>query len=253
MRADLWKNMIRLLSAMLLLPSISLAQPLEVLYFEYPPYYQALPDGRATGMIVDLANKVFDKAGVKAEFRFVPAKRILHDMQIEQPVASLGWFKTPEREEFARFSRPIYVNRPVGVFFLREKEDLFRPYETLEAVMASGKFFIGRVAGLSDGPQLDAMLAKYPDRIVQVTADSVRLVKMLKSGRFDFFLLPPEEIDVLLQEAQMSPEDFSLRAMSDIPQGNVRYIMYSKAVDETLIRKIDDAILTEIGDIAPKP
>ena len=26
-----------------------------------------------------------------------------------------------------------------------------------------------------------------------------------------------------------------------------------EAVDETLIRKIDDAILTEIGDIAPKP
>ena len=253
MRADLWKNMIRLLFAMLLLPSISLAQPLDVLYFEYPPYYHALPDGRATGLIVDLANKVFDKAGVEAEFRFVPVKRILHDMQIGQPVASLGWFKTPEREEFARFSRPIYVNRPVGVFFLREKEEQFRPYENLEALMASGKFFIGRVEGLSDGPQLDAMLAKYPDKIVQVTADSVRLVKMLKSGRFDFFLLPPEEIDVLLQESQMAPADFSLRAMSDIPQGNVRYIMYSKTVDEALIRKIDEAILTEIGDIASKP
>jgi polar amino acid transport system substrate-binding protein len=76
---------------------------------------------------------------------------------------------------------------------------------------------------------------------------------MLKTGRFDFFLLPPEEIDVLLQEAQMAPEDFSLRAMSDIAQGNVRHIMHSKAVDETLIRKIDDTILTENGDIAPKP
>lgn len=68
MRADLWNNMIRLLFAMLLLPSISLAQPLDVLYFEYPPYYHALPDGRATGLIVDLANRVFDKAGARPNF-----------------------------------------------------------------------------------------------------------------------------------------------------------------------------------------
>jgi polar amino acid transport system substrate-binding protein len=139
------------------------------------------------------------------------------------------------------------------VVFLSEKEKLFRPYETLEALMASGKFTIGRVAGLSDGPEIDALLAKYPDRSVDVTADSIRLVKMLETGRFDFFLLPPEEIDVLLQEAQASPEDFALKTMTDIPQGNCRYIMYSKAVDEALIRKIDDAILSEIGDIAPKP
>lgn len=253
MLAEFSNIMIRLFLAMLLLPSVSLAQPLGVLYFEYPPYYQTLPDGRATGLIVDLARKVFDKAGVDAEFRFVPVKRILHDIQTGEPVASLGWFKTPEREEFARFSLPIYVNRPVGVFFLREKEELFRPYETLEALMASGKCSIGRVSGLSDGPQIDAMLAKYPDRIVNVTADSVRLVKMLESGRFDFFLLPPEEIDALLQAAQISPEGFALKAMSDIPWGNSRHIIYSKTVDDALISRVDDAILTEIGDITPKP
>lgn len=253
MRPSLWKNMFRLLAAMLVLPSVSSAQPLEVLYFEYPPYYHALPDGRAAGLIVDLAGRVFAKAGVEAEFHFVPAKRILLDIQTGQPVASLGWFKTPEREEFARFSLPIYINRPVGVFFLREKEDLFRPYKTLEALMADGKLLMGRVAGLSDGPQIDAILAKYPDRIVHVTADSVRLTKMLESGRFNFFLLPPEEIDALLHEAQASPENFALKAMSDIPQGNSRHIMYAKTVDDALIRKVDQAILTEIGDIAPKP
>ena len=253
MRAGLWKNILRFLSAILLLPSVSPAQPLEVLYFEYPPYYHALPDGRATGLIVDLARRVFEKAGVEAEFRFVPAKRILHDIQTGHHVASLGWFKTPEREEFARFSLPIYINRPVGVFFLREKEELFRPYDTLEALMASGKLLMGRVAGLSDGPQIDAMLAKYPDRIVHVTADSVRLVKMLETGRFDFFLLPPEVIDALLRESQVPPGDFALKTMSDIPQGNSRHIIYSKTVDEALIRKVDQAILTEIGDIDPKP
>jgi len=238
---------------MLLLPSPVFAEPLHVLYFEYPPYYHALPDGRATGLIVELARKVFATADVETQFDFVPAKRILHDIQSGQPVASLGWFKTPEREEFARFSLPLYINRPVGVFFLREKEEKFRPYETLEALMKSGGFVIGRVQALSDGQQLDALLARYPDKIVQVAADSVRLVRMLKTGRFDFILIPPEEMDVLLREAQAAPEDFMLRSMRDIPQGNARHIMYSRSVDETLIRKIDAAIITEIGEPPATP
>ncbi len=238
---------------MLLLPSLAFAEPLNVLYFEYPPYYHAHPDGQPTGLIVELARKVFATAGVEAQFDFVPAKRILHDIESDQPVASLGWFKTPEREAFARFSLPIYINRPVGVFFLRENEEKFRPYETLEALMESGVFLIGRVQALSDGEQLDALLDRYPDKIVQVAADSVRLVKMLETGRFDFILIPPEEMDVLLQEAQVAPEDFMLRSMRDIPQGNARHIMYSMSVDETVIRKIDAAIITEIGSPATTP
>ncbi len=229
------------------------AEPLDIHYFEYPPYYHQLETGQASGIIVDLARKIFAAAGVEPTFSFMPAKRILYEIESDRPAASLGWFKTPEREEFALFSLPIYVNRPVGVFFLRENEEKFRPYSTLEGLLQSGRFFFGRVQGLSEGPQLDGMLAKYEDKTVQVAADSIRLLKMLESKRFDFMLMPPEEVDVLLEAAQTPKDRFMLRAMSDIPQGNVRYIMYSKTVDEALIRKIDDAILTEIGDIAPKP
>jgi polar amino acid transport system substrate-binding protein len=103
------------------------------------------------------------------------------------------------------------------------------------------------VQGLSEGPQLDGMLAKYEHKTVQVTTDTVRMLKMLESRRFDFMLIPPEEVDVLLQAAQTSRDKFMLRAMNDIPQGNLRYIIYSKAVDPDLIRRIDQAIVTEIG------
>ncbi len=229
------------------------AESLDVHYFEYPPYYHQLEDGQASGIIVDLARQVFAAAGVEPKFSFVPAKRILHEMQGDRPTASLGWFKTPERERFARFSLPIYVNRPVGVFFLRENEQRFRPYDTLEGLLQSGSFFFGRVQGFSEGALLDRMISKYQDKTVQVAADSIRLLKMVESRRCDFMLIPPEEVDVLMDAAQVPKEKFMLKAMSDIPRGNLRHIIYSKTVPTDLIRRIDQAILTEIGMLPKSP
>lgn len=243
------KNALLCLGFLLLFmrPQIGIAGALDIYYFEYPPYYHQLENGLASGIIVDLARKILASAQVEAKFHFVPAKRILHEIQSDRPAASLGWFKTPERQQFANFSLPIYVNRPAEVFLLRENEHKFRPYDSLEGLLQSGQFFLGRVQGFSEGPRVDAMLAKYEHKTVQVAADTVRLLKMLESKRFDFILLPPEEVDVLLQAAQTSRDKFMLRAMNDIPQGNLRHIMYSKAVDQDLIRRIDQAILTEIG------
>jgi polar amino acid transport system substrate-binding protein len=229
------------------------AENLDIFYFEYPPYYHQLENQEASGIIIDIARQVFAAAQVEPTFSFVPAKRILHELQSGRPGASLGWFKTPEREEFALFSLPIYINRPVGVFFLRENESRFSPYSTLEGVLQSGQFVLGRVQGFSEGPELDAMLEKYKDKTVQVAADSVRLLKMLESRRCDFMLVAPEEADTLLEAAQVPGEKFMLRAMSDIPHGNLRYIMYSKAVPQDLIRKIDQAIVDKIGMLPQKP
>jgi polar amino acid transport system substrate-binding protein len=202
------KKMLTCLSVLMVFirPQVGITETLDIHYFEYPPYYHQLESGQASGIIVDLARQILAAAQVEPQFSFMPAKRILHEVQSDRPAASLGWFKTPEREQFAFFSLPIYANRPVGVFFLRENEDKFRPYDTLEGLLQSGHFFFGRVQGLSEGRYLDGMLAKYEDKTVQVTTDSIRLLKMLESRRFDFMLMPPEEVNVLLDAAEAPKE-----------------------------------------------
>lgn len=97
------------------------------------------------------------------------------------------------------------------------------------------------------------MISKYQDKTVQVAADSIRLLKMVESRRCDFMLIPPEEVDVLMDAAQVPKEKFMLKAMSDIPRGNLRHIIYSKTVPTDLIRRIDQAILTEIGMLPKSP
>ena len=231
----------------LLLAGPAQAESLDVLYFEYPPYYHQLPDGSAGGFLVDLGRKVFQRAGVTPRFLFVPSKRIIKDIQDGRPAASLGWFRTPERESFARFSRPFYVNKPYGILYLKSQARRFHDFTTLRAVMESGAFSMGRVGGLSDGVYVDGILAEFPERVVEVSSDTVRLLHMLQARRFDFVLVPPEEVAVALELAQVPPDDFEIKPMSDIPQGNTRYIMYSKAVDEALVRRIDAALAQEVA------
>lgn len=228
-------------------PVLGAAESLKVLYFEYPPYYHQLPDGQPAGLIVDLAKRIFARAGVGTQFEYIPPKRIVHSIQTGQPVASLGWFKTPEREAFAQFSLPVYINKPVELMFLRKNEERFRLYETLEALVGSQQFLVGRVSGFSDGPYIDGLMARFPGQVVDVPRDSVRLMAMLRAGRIDYALFPPEEVGALLTATGVSSSELMLKAMRDIPAGNTRFIMYSKTVSQDLVRRIDDAIVAEIG------
>ena len=65
-------------------PQIGIAETLDIYYFEYPPYYHQLENGQASGIIVDLARKILASAQVEAKFHFVPAKRILHEIQSDR-------------------------------------------------------------------------------------------------------------------------------------------------------------------------
>ena len=222
---------------------------LQVLYIDYPPYYLNTPDGVPDGIIVAIARRVFARAGVDASFTCVPSKRVILAMQEGEPVASLGWFKTVEREKFAQFSRPVYVNKPLEVFMLRDTVAKFAPFASLEDLMASKQFTIGRIDGHSEGVYIDSLLRDYPEQTVWVAEEKIRLIRMLKNRRFDFTLLPPEEMAVLVEGSGLAMTDFASQAMDDIPFGIARHIMYSRTVDASLIERIDAAIAEEIGEL----
>lgn len=218
------------------------AEPIKVIYIEYPPYYQTNPGGEPGGIIVDRVRRLFDRAGISYVFSLVPSKRVMLEMQSGAATVSIGWFKTAEREKFAKFSLPIYMNKPVGVFMLRDNEHRIAPFDSFATLMDTRLFKIGRIDGHSEGEYMDSILMKYPQQIVWLPGDEVQLIKMLAAKRFDFILLPPEEVEVLVKSAGYEMENFILKTMSDIPDGNARYIMYSKSIEDTLVEHIDRMI-----------
>ncbi|WP_319760555.1 transporter substrate-binding domain-containing protein [Maridesulfovibrio sp.] len=223
-------------------PSVWARERLNIWYIDYPPYYLK-EGGEATGLLVSRVNEIMKQAGVVVNYTCFPAKRILRAIKSNKEVASIGWFKTKEREKYAKFSLPIYTNKPVGVFALNAVADEIMIFSSLEDIMDSKQFKIGVIDGQSEGDFVDGLIKKYQHQVVSVTGKQVQLIRMLVAGRFDFILLPPEEVGELTKEAEVNLNSFSLLPMNDIPSGNKRYIMYSRSVSQEIIDRVNSAIV----------
>src|SRR5690606_3099630 len=106
----------RSLFALLCLPLACLAaDPLPVYYIEKPPYYHSIA-GEPTGFLLERTRAIFSDAQIPLRFEARPAKRILLEMeQNREPICSIGWFRTPQREAFALFSLAIYRDETMTV------------------------------------------------------------------------------------------------------------------------------------------
>ncbi|GFM36487.1 substrate-binding periplasmic protein [Desulfovibrio psychrotolerans] len=238
-----FRNAVFVLALLLLLPAASRAEQLTVGYIEYPPYYFTHGNGTPGGLLMDITTQILDDSGVSYTYKPLPSKRILSYLEDgRQDFASTGWFKTLQRESFAIFSLPIYRNKPVGLVSLREKAHHFARYGTLREIMESGLFTAGLLCGHSEGEYIDGIMTRHENRVMQITGEQAVLMRMLAAGRFDFVLLPPEEVPGLALAAGETPEAFTLTELPDIPAGNTRHIMFSRAVSPDMVERINNAI-----------
>lgn len=219
----------------------SYAKTLRVEYIEYPPYYFTC-EGRPSGLLLDLTEKVMKKAGVNCKYISMPSKRILYRIRNGHQIASIGWFKTAARENFAKFSIPIYQNKPIGILFRKKDERKFKDYNTLRDILQKTSLKVGLISGHSEGKYIDSLISGSPANTSYISGKQEQLVKMLKAGRFDFCLLAPEEVRMIIEKCGCIPDRYIFRSLDDIPVGNKRYLMFSKNVSDETIGRINKAI-----------
>ncbi|MCW9049689.1 MAG: hypothetical protein OQK50_05080, partial [Deltaproteobacteria bacterium] len=53
---------------------------------------------------------------------------------------------------------------------------------------------------------------------------------------------PPEEVDVMMQSAGLAADDFATMTLSEIPAGNLRYLMCGKQVSAETMQRLNIAI-----------
>ncbi len=216
-------------------------EPLTVYYMERPPYY-VTEDGRARGTLNDIAEKVLSAAAIPHRFDVLPAKRILEILaQPDAYACSVGWFKTPERDAYARFSRPIYRNRPI-LPLARRDAALAMQGMSLDDILSNKRFVLGALDGFSYGTGLDARIAQAGTRIYRFSGTQKQLVRMLAADRIDYMLVSPEETPLLLSDAGIPTENLSLVEAANAEPGNLRHLMCSKAVPEETMRRMNEAI-----------
>jgi hypothetical protein len=182
----------------------------------------------------------------------MPPKRQLSSIQSNsERICGVGWFKSPEREMFARFTNPLYQDQPTAVLIRADIADDFIS-STTHDLFTSPDLTLLLKSGYSYGGFIDGKLKKHSPRTVTTTGTTQRMLDMIAKGQADYFFLPTDEAETLLTGTE-TPQLFRLLELPEMPHGDTRYIMCSKQVTENEIdalNKAMTAITTESDRLA---
>lgn len=210
-------------------------------YHERPPYYVTGPDG-VHGLCADPARLVFEKAGIPFRWQKTPARRQLKILQENQANdCLLGWFKKPEREEYATYSACIYRDKP-DIAVARADNDKLESDKGLVDILADKSMLLLRKQSYSYGAFIDEKIALYHPRQEISNSENIELLKMILAGRADYLFISEDEADWLTALPQLARADFKYIRFRDMPAGNQRYLLFSKRVEPGLVERINQAI-----------
>jgi polar amino acid transport system substrate-binding protein len=213
-----------------------------VTYSERPPYMMAQPSGVPSGLTATQAAQAFKAAGIPAVWQNLPTNRQL--MMIKDPglrVCAIGWFWVPEREQFAKFTKPIYRDKEWLV--LANANLAARAAPTLEALLRHKETRILVKDNFSYGGELDALMRKWGTTRAVSTALTSKMVQSISKGVVDMMFVSEEEgTYILAHHPADQTRNLRLLRFKDMPRGPDRHIMCSKSVPDDVIARLNKAI-----------
>jgi polar amino acid transport system substrate-binding protein len=219
------------------------AKSLTLSYLERPPYYFTSESGTAEGLLIARTKKVLQTAGIEAHFISLTPNKINYILRYATtPHCSIGWFKKPERELYAKFTQPIYQNKPLVILTTREKQKQFKNYRTLAQFFADNQLVLARMGSFSYGAYVDQLLEKLSPKSLFYSKQQTELLLSLHTNQASYMLVAPEEIQQMIIAAKLPEEEFVKITLDEIPSGNFRYLMCGQAVSDNLIEQLNFAI-----------
>jgi ABC-type amino acid transport substrate-binding protein len=208
---------------------------------ERPPYLIATEDG-VRGLTGDPTTLIFEKSGIPFQWKQTPSKRQIYLLQQNSGRDCLvGWFKNAEREQFARFTLPVYQDEPQFAL-VRADNSAIASGHTVAEVFANPQLTLLVKDGYSYGDYLDDRIAQYDPHRTVTTDENSGMLKMVFAGHADYFFIAPEEAEGLLRSSAFDAQDFKSIGFTDITSGEKRYILCSLQVEEAVIEQLNTAI-----------
>ncbi len=213
-------------------------------YLNRPPYYHT-QDGQPRGLLIERVQRILEQAGLSASFREMPAGRILHNVEHNlEKQCSIGWFKNPERQRFARFSLPIWKDSPWMVLTTSGLASKIGRHKRFADLFADQELTWITISGFSYGTVIDQLRQDLNPITIDISSSQIVLPQLIQRGRASYMVLCQEEFAPLLASANLEESDFALLTMSDAPDGNQRYLMCSHAVPAETVETLNRAIFT---------
>jgi len=223
-------------------------------YHERAPYYVEA-EGKVTGLCADPAALAFETAGIPFRWRKTPAKRQLDVLKENRGRdCILGWFKNLEREAFAKFTLPIYQDQP-AIAIARADNSAIASGRLLENIFSNPKLILLRKDGYSYGRFVDEKIAQLNPAQVVTAAENIGMLKMIHTGRADYFLIGEEEADGLFGLSGIPEADFKYIRFANMPPGNAHdfnnILSAIFGYTELAISSVDDkkALLEDLQEV----
>ncbi|MHA4871241.1 substrate-binding periplasmic protein [Duganella sp. PWIR1] len=225
-------------------------EPLELQIVQRPPYLMVQADGTISGIAVKPTLDAFRKAGIEVFWKEVPAVRQMVRLKANQErVCSVGWYKTPERLRFTKFSSPVSHDSPWAGFAgpqIRLPRDI-----TVRALLADPRVTVLLKTGFVYGDYLDREISTMRARRQETHADMPQVLKMIEVGRAQITFAPIEEIQYYLRHYANSDTESMVIPFRDMPPGYARHLMCSKRVEDQLIARFNAALVAAPGQRKP--
>ncbi|NYE59621.1 hypothetical protein FHW58_000773 [Duganella sp. 1224] len=226
---------------LLALPPGHAGQPIQVAYSERPPYLITQPDGTPGGLTGAPTTAAFKAAGIPVEWHLVPANRQLLMVKDQaSPSCAIGWFNTPARKDYAKFTKPIYRDRTWvaltnGAFAARgiaSLDELARQHDA--RVLVKDNFSYG---------ELDNFMRHWQPVTGVSTASTLKMVQSVSKGLVDLMFVSEDEGKYIMQHhADEHAPNLRLLQLRDMPRGIERTIMCGKTVPDEVIARLNKAI-----------
>jgi polar amino acid transport system substrate-binding protein len=232
-------------------PATSTADNLITLHYNERPPYLVTSDKGVHGLTGDPATIVFERSNIPFRWRQTPSKRQIYILQKnEGRDCIVGWFKNKEREKFARYTLPIYQDKP-QIVLARADNNKIPAESTVEGLFTNAQLNLLVKDGYSYGDFLDGKIAEYNPVKTVTTGENREMLKMVFSGHADYFLIAPEEANGLIESSGFNLHDFKFTHFSDISSGEKRYILCSKQVEESTIDQLNATIQQYVDQTSP--
>ncbi|WP_320823315.1 transporter substrate-binding domain-containing protein [Reinekea sp.] len=212
-------------------------------YHERPPYASLNPAGDVHGLTAGPVADAFSVAEITVNWINTPANRQLRVVQRNSGMdCIIGWFKNSEREQFARFSLPIYTDQPQAVIALKTNRRIAHQ-SSLSALFKDRSLHLLVKSGYSYGPYVDNLVASLRPKKTVVTTENLSMLRMLSAGRVDYFLAAVEEIEYLIDREDLNRADYQFLNFTELARETNRYLMCSQRVSPRLIERFNTGLL----------
>lgn len=233
------------LCGMLAMPGIASAQAVDAVnlhYIQRPPYMVVVGD-TLTGLTGGPAHQAFLNAKIPVVLKETPFARQLRYVEVNSGQdCMIGMFKKPERELFAKYTKPIYQDQPQVILTAADNAGKFANHHSLGDVLGDKSLTLLTKLAYSYGASVDALLDKYQPTRITTADENLQMIRAIRMKLSDYMFIAPEEASVAIQAAGFEPKDFKQIKFGNMPDGEYRHLMCSKNVPDAVIQRLNAVI-----------